>query len=179
MHTLLSGMDEQKPPNKSVAENFCTEFVSEMKIPDYVQLHDKIFNLKETWRAEWERGVQIPVEKTATHNFAVDQIFEKKNVNRASKRRLDFSLPKSLIESDENLILRKRAATPYNLDLLDVHWISDFSKYLQLSILPQSSANKPVSMDETLFENTMSWLEMNCNDAMTTFLGANRNAGYG
>ena len=172
-------MDEQHEKVKSVSENFCTDLISEMKAPDYVLLPGSTFRLADQWRTEWERGVQIPVDQSASRDFSVVSVMRQKSNIRTSKRLLNFLLPKCLIEyngdgNDSIFSGKRKQVSKYSVDLLDIYWIREFSMFFNLT-----NASSKVSLDETLFETTMEWLETNCNEAMTTYLGANREAGYG
>ena len=45
---------------KDLAEVFRTDFITAMKVPDSQPLPaGKMITLKDTWRQEWEKGVQV------------------------------------------------------------------------------------------------------------------------
>ena len=52
----------------SVLQMFRKDLISAMKMADSEHLQpDDYFLLQDTWRQEWERGVQVPVQENAMY----------------------------------------------------------------------------------------------------------------
>lgn len=55
---------------KDLAEVFRTDFITAMKVPDSQPLPaGKTITLKDTWRQEWEKGVQVYTSTFVNSDF--------------------------------------------------------------------------------------------------------------
>ena len=165
-------------PTDAITENFCMDYVSEMKVPDYIILPDKTFPLKDIWRSEWERGVQIQLDPDRKKVFHVQEYEPKPKYCRShsSKNRRDFSLPRSLLNAgsqSESWNTHSKNSSFYDLDVLDHHWLENLNNEMRVI------SNHACAVTESLLENAIEFLEATSHQRMTTFVGDDVTGGLG
>lgn len=112
------------------AELFRKDLISAMKLPDSESLAPEEYLLiADSWRQEWERGVQVPVNEDGLP--AVDL----REVNAVDKTTGDFKMPKKMLHSCKDETFRQgcheltgmsqlaEQVVRYDLDDLDVSWL--------------------------------------------------------
>ena len=59
----------------SYAQLFRKDLISAMKLPDTEVLqYDEYFVISDTWKLEWERGVQVPVDPDGIPDLVVRSV---------------------------------------------------------------------------------------------------------
>ncbi|XP_014664808.1 PREDICTED: protein Jade-1-like [Priapulus caudatus] len=119
------GMKQAEQP----AELFRKDLISAMKLADSEQLlPDEYWLVNDTWRQEWEKGVQVPVNPEDLPE-AVCRLTDQHNL------RCDFRLPKKLVRTThdeffrtelhhlETVTERAEKTCRYDLDNADVCWL--------------------------------------------------------
>lgn len=142
------------------AELFRKDLISAMKLPDNEPLAvDDYWFISDTWKQEWERGVQVPVNPEGLPESAV-RIIRKKD------RTADFKLSKKLIRSSHDDFFSNdihelsTSATlaekvcRYDMDDCDLHW-------LEAANDKRCQMNLP-SIEEDVMEQIMEELESQC-----------------
>ncbi|XP_076360069.1 uncharacterized protein LOC143252199 isoform X2 [Tachypleus tridentatus] len=119
-----------------IAELFRKDLISAMKLPDSDQLSPEDYWLiSDSWKQEWEKGVQVPVNPNnlAETSVRVLRKKEKKNV---------FKLPKKYIRCSHdqffsndlhvltNIATQAEKVCRYDLDDLDVQWLKRLNEEL-------------------------------------------------
>ncbi|XP_045203812.2 protein Jade-1-like isoform X2 [Mercenaria mercenaria] len=112
------------------AELFRKDLISAMKLPDSEPLaQEDYFLIADTWRQEWERGVQVPVNEIAIRSVDLREVSEKPTATG------DFKISKKFLHAakDETYQLGQHELTGmsqlseqvvrYDLDDLDVSWL--------------------------------------------------------
>eukprot|EP00112_Aurelia_sp_Birch-Aquarium-sp1_P012469 Seg2622.2 transcript_id=Seg2622.2/GoldUCD/mRNA.D3Y31 product="Protein Jade-3" protein_id=Seg2622.2/GoldUCD/D3Y31 len=141
--------------SKRPAEVFRTDFITAMKVPDnHTLAPGRNYELVDTWRQEWEKGVQVPVNPDI-----LPKIFCREKEGQVHEKRYDaFSMPQARISYDSPELLHtsdKTAGCLYDLDDLDVKW---------LQIMRNSG--KKGSIDESMMEKVMTYFERKCFENM-------------
>ncbi|KAH9420969.1 E3 ubiquitin-protein ligase Jade-2 [Dermatophagoides pteronyssinus] len=102
---------------KKPAELVRKDLISAMKLPDHELLNrDDYLLILDSWREEWEKGVQVPVNPdTLPHSVVTHDDL----LSSSSK---EFNLPKEWITATDNPD-DKRHTSSYELDLQDICWL--------------------------------------------------------
>ncbi|XP_052331717.1 protein Jade-3-like [Oncorhynchus keta] len=146
---------------KKPAEVFRKDLISAMKLPDshHVSPED-YYLLGDTWRQEWEKGVQVPAFPETIPHASIRNIEEK-------PKEVLFTLQKRYIQcwsqaSTEtgyvNIKELAEAMCSYDLDNMDLYWLQALNAELE------HMGEGPV--DELTLERTMEALERQCHDNM-------------
>ncbi|XP_023215571.1 protein Jade-1-like isoform X1 [Centruroides sculpturatus] len=119
------------------AELFRKDLISAMKLPDTEQLNpEEYWIITDSWKQEWEKGVQVPVNPDALAEPTVRIINEKK--------KSDFRLPKKFIKctQDKNFIPDIHVLSnatflvdkvcSYDLDVVDIEWLNIMNEELKI-----------------------------------------------
>ncbi|KAL4631202.1 protein Jade-2-like [Arapaima gigas] len=140
---------EQKKPS----EVFRTDLITAMKLPDSAQLSpDDFYILTDSWRQEWEKGVQVPAN--------MDAIPEPVVRVQPEVSRISFSSPlynRAFPEQGQAQPLPEPLAL-YDLDDLDVCWLELVNAEFREMALPE--------LDELTMERIISELEIQCEENM-------------
>ncbi|XP_066936636.1 protein Jade-1-like [Clytia hemisphaerica] len=141
---------------KHLAEVFRTDFITAMKVPDSQPLPaGKTITLKDTWRQEWEKGVQVPVHpekilKAVVRNSGI----ELPQVNSENI----FKMPEKFFKfSEENYVKAGReslSSCNYDLDDIDMGWLK--------STETMRTLKKSPSIDALTMERAITWFEREC-----------------
>uniref|UniRef100_A0A674DYL0 Jade family PHD finger 3 n=1 Tax=Salmo trutta TaxID=8032 RepID=A0A674DYL0_SALTR len=140
---------------------FRKDLISAMKLPDshHVSPED-YYLLGDTWRQEWEKGVQVPAFPETIPQPSIRTIEEK-------PKEVLFTLQKRYIQcwsqtSTEtgyvNIKELAEAMCSYDLDNMDLYWLQALNAELE------HMGEGPV--DELTLERTMEALERQCHDNM-------------
>ncbi|XP_055799922.1 protein Jade-3-like isoform X1 [Salvelinus fontinalis] len=149
------------PMPKKPAEVFRKDLISAMKLPDshHVSPED-YYLLGDTWRQEWEKGVQVPAFPETIPHASIRNVAEK-------PKEVLFTLQKRYIQcwsqtSTEtgyvNIKELAEAMCSYDLDNMDLYWLQALNTELE------HMGEGPV--DELTMERTMEALERHCHDNM-------------
>lgn len=146
---------------KKPAEVFRKDLISAMKLPDshHVSPED-YYLLADTWKQEWEKGVQVPASPDTIPQPSVRVIAEK-------PKEILFTKPRKYIQcwsqdSTEtgyvNIKELAEAMCKYDLDDMDLYWLQQLNAELgQMGDGP---------LDELTVERVMEALERQCHDNM-------------
>ncbi|XP_065670639.1 protein Jade-1 isoform X2 [Hydra vulgaris] len=149
-------LGKQKSDNeKKPAEVFRTDFITAMKIPDSQQLPSgQTIILTDTWKQEWEKGVQVPVGETPLKPIV-------RHLPSSTTKDF-FILPVERITFDEEKYLkaidRSSTSCSYDLDDMDVNWLDSVKKLRTLK--------KVSEIDELTMERAITYFERKCFDNM-------------
>ncbi|KAF4078788.1 hypothetical protein AMELA_G00185610 [Ameiurus melas] len=146
---------------KKPAEVFRKDLISAMKLPDSHHISpDDYYLLADTWRQEWEKGVQVLASPDTIPRPSVRIMTER-------PKEILFSRPRKYIQcwSQDctetgyvNIKELAEAMCRYDLDDTDLYWL----RHLNLELLHMGEA----TVDELTMERTMEALERKCHDNM-------------
>ncbi|XP_039256142.2 uncharacterized protein LOC120332878 [Styela clava] len=141
------------------AEVFRKDLISAMKIPDTSQLlSEEYWVMKDSWRMEWEKGVQVPVNAEGLPGIKVDTV--PKDI------RGDFRMPRKFIKTTPdvgdrdtvNLNVLADSTCRYDLDEVDVSWLQVINE--------ERECLGSTALDEFTMEIIMEELETQCHENM-------------
>ncbi|XP_033632001.1 protein Jade-3-like [Asterias rubens] len=143
------------------AEVFRKDLISAMKLPDsYQLLQDEYMVITDTWKQEWEKGVQVPVNPSSIPSVTCEQSKEWQPVN--------FKLPRKLIcmsggtaeqEDFADAHLKKlESVCLYDLDEVDEQWLE--------SVNQERDEMGDPPIDEFTMEQIIEECEMQCHKNM-------------
>ncbi|XP_078241849.1 E3 ubiquitin-protein ligase Jade-2 isoform X4 [Pogona vitticeps] len=147
-----SGWSRQK--EKKPSEVFRTDLITAMKIPDSYQLTpDEYYILADSWRQEWEKGVQVPANVEAIPEPVVRIIPLQEHSSPQTS-------PSNLSSSDSLDVTRtySQRVSRYDLDEIDACWLELFNMELKEMEKPE--------MDEFTLERVLEELETLCYENM-------------
>lgn len=146
---------------KKPAEVFRKDLISAMKLPDSHHISpEDCYLLADTWKQEWEKGVQVPASPDTIPEPSVRVIAEKQKETlythqkkyiqcwSQESKELGFVSIKELAE----------AMCRYDLDDMDLYWLHALNHELE------RMGEEPV--DELMMERAMEALERQCHDNM-------------
>ncbi|XP_047442577.1 protein Jade-3 [Mugil cephalus] len=146
---------------KKPAEVFRKDLISAMKLPDshHVPPED-YYILADTWRQEWEKGVQVLASPDTIPEPSVRIIAEKSKELLYSHQRkyIQCSSQESTEPGYVNIKELAEAMCRYDLDDMDLHWLQALNRELV------RMGEEP--MDELTMERAMESLERQCHDNM-------------
>uniref|UniRef100_A0A4W5JM67 Jade family PHD finger 3 n=1 Tax=Hucho hucho TaxID=62062 RepID=A0A4W5JM67_9TELE len=146
---------------KKPAEVFRKDLISAMKLPDshHVSPED-YYLLGDTWRQEWEKGVQVPAFPETIPHASIRSIAEKpkETVFTLQKRYIQCWSQTSTETGYVNIKELAEAMCSYDLDNTDLYWLQALNAELE------HMGEGPV--DELTMERTMEALERHCHDNM-------------
>ena len=173
--------DDQKPqdnprPYSPVAETlFRKDLISAMKLPDNEPLDaDDYWVVADTWKQEWERGVQVPVKPDGLPEPHVSALVPSCKSER-------FALPRKLIcmntagsykpETHQvtPMVLRAEQVCTYDLDNVDKNWLEALNGERSLSGLN--------TVTESEMEKTVEEMEKQCREKINSTLRNNGQLG--
>ncbi|KAM9848387.1 protein Jade-3 [Aulostomus maculatus] len=146
---------------KKPAEVFRKDLISAMKLPDshHVSPED-YYLLADTWKQEWEKGVQVPASPDTIPQPSVRVIAEKvKEVLYSHQRKYIQSFSQESAEpGNVNIKELAEAMCRYDLDDTDLYWLRALNRELACM------GEQPI--DELTMERAMEALERQCHDNM-------------
>nr|XP_020459175.1 protein Jade-3 isoform X2 [Monopterus albus] len=146
---------------KKPAEVFRKDLISAMKLPDshHVSPED-YYLLADTWKQEWEKGVQVLASPDSIPKPSVRIIAEKpKEVFYTQKRKyIQCSSQESTEPGYVNIKELAEAMCRYDLDDMDLYWLQTLNRELDCM------GEEPI--DELTMERAMEALESQCHDNM-------------
>ena len=147
---------------------FRKDLISAMKLPDNEPLEaDDYWTVADTWKQEWERGVQVPVKPDGLPEPHVSALLPSHKSER-------FTLTKKLICMNTSgsykpethqvtpMVLRAEQVCTYDLDLVDRSWLESLNGERALVGLS--------SVTESEVEHSMEELEKQCREKINTTL---------
>uniref|UniRef100_A0A667YKF1 Jade family PHD finger 3 n=1 Tax=Myripristis murdjan TaxID=586833 RepID=A0A667YKF1_9TELE len=146
---------------KKPAEVFRKDLISAMKLPDshHVSPED-YYLLADTWRQEWEKGVQVPASPDTIPEPSVRIITEKpKEVLYTHQRKYIQSWSSDSTETGYvNMKELAESMCRYDLDDMDLYWLHALNT--ELGHMGEGP------LDELTMERAMEALERQCHDNM-------------
>ncbi|XP_068717950.1 PHD finger protein rhinoceros-like [Montipora capricornis] len=136
------------------AEIFRTDLISAMKLPDHQNLTpENYMTISDSWRQEWERGVQVPVNPEGVFQPSF------RPVEPLYKRTANFKLQSKLLVTPSKMRGRPPSSKcPYDLSRMDVEWLTALNKVRQKKGL--------IELEEAVLEKAVSYIENKCYDNM-------------
>ncbi|KAM5221296.1 protein Jade-3 [Ctenodactylus gundi] len=147
--------------HKKSAEVFRKDLISAMKIPDSHHVNpDSYYLFSDTWKEEWEKGVQVPASPDTLPQPSLRVISEKvKEVLFVRPRKyIRCSSPETAEPGYINILELAASTCRYDLDDMDIFWLQELNEILT------EMGYEPV--DETLMEKTVEVLERHCHENM-------------
>ncbi|XP_074621877.1 uncharacterized protein LOC141880294 isoform X2 [Acropora palmata] len=155
-------MGSSQPPSpasfslegRKPAEIFRTDLISAMKLPDHQNLSpENYMTISDSWRQEWERGVQVPVNPEGVFQPSF------RPVEPLYKRTANFKLQSKLLVTPSKTRGRPSSLKcPYDLSRMDVEWLKALNKSRQNKSL--------MELEESVLEKAISHIENKCYDNM-------------
>ncbi|XP_045394485.1 protein Jade-3 isoform X1 [Lemur catta] len=147
--------------HKKPAEVFRKDLISAMKIPDSHHINpDSYYLFTDTWKEEWEKGVQVPGSPDSLPQPSVRIIAEK--VKEAlfiqPRKYISCSSPETTEPGYINVMEMASSVCRYDLDDMDIFWLQELNEDLA------EMGCEPV--DENLMEKTIEVLERHCHENM-------------
>ncbi|XP_029988601.1 protein Jade-3 isoform X1 [Sphaeramia orbicularis] len=146
---------------KKPAEVFRKDLISAMKLPDshHVSPED-YYLLADTWKQEWEKGVQVPASPDTIPEPSVRVIAQRsKEVLYTHQRKyIQCSSQESTEPGYVNIRELAEAMCRYDLDDMDLYWLHALNR--ELDRMGEES------IDELTMERAMEALERQCHDNM-------------
>uniref|UniRef100_A0A6I8RV92 Protein Jade-3 n=1 Tax=Xenopus tropicalis TaxID=8364 RepID=A0A6I8RV92_XENTR len=146
---------------KKSAEVFRKDLISAMKIPDSQHVNpEEYYQFADTWKQEWEKGVQVPSNPENIPQPSLRVIAEK-------AKEVLFTRPRKYIHCSSqepaepgyiNILELAESMCRYDLDDLDLYWLGECN----LELADMGCA--PV--DESTMEKTLEVLERQCHENM-------------
>lgn len=157
--SIMGSSQPPSPPSFSLegrkpAEIFRTDLISAMKLPDHQNLSpENYMTISDSWRQEWERGVQVPVNPEGVFQPSF------RPVEPLYKRTANFKLQSKLLVTPSKTRGRPSSLKcPYDLSRMDVEWLKALNK---------SRHNKALmELEESVLEKAISHIENKCYDNM-------------
>ncbi|XP_050016867.1 protein Jade-3 isoform X2 [Alexandromys fortis] len=154
-------MSKNPKEHKKSAEVFRKDLISAMKIPDSHHVNpDSYYLFTDTWKEEWEKGVQVPANPDSVPTPSLRIISEKvKEVLFVRPRKyIRCSSPESAEPGYINTLELAASTCRYDLDDMDTFWLQELNEDLgEMGYGP---------IDETLMEKTIEVLERHCHENM-------------
>ncbi|XP_058515203.1 protein Jade-3 isoform X2 [Ochotona princeps] len=154
----LKSPKQQKKP----AEIFRKDLISAMKIPDSHHINpDSYYLFTDTWKEEWEKGVQVPANPDNFPQPSLRVTAEKvKDVQFVQPRKyIQCSTPESTEPGCANILELASAVCRYDLDDMDIFWLQELNADLA------EMGYDPV--DENLLEKAIEAMERRCHENMS------------
>ncbi|KAM6921062.1 protein Jade-3 [Xenentodon cancila] len=146
---------------KKPAEVFRKDLISAMKLPDshHVSPED-YYLLADTWKQEWEKGVQVPASPDSIPEPSVRVLTEesKEVLYCHQKKYIQCSSQESTEPGYVNIKELAEAMCRYDLDDMDLYWLHALNRELD------RMGEEPI--DELMMERAMEALERQCHDNM-------------
>ncbi|KAI1885109.1 hypothetical protein AGOR_G00216800 [Albula goreensis] len=146
---------------KKPAEVFRKDLISAMKLPDshHVSPED-YYLLADTWRQEWEKGVQVPASPDTIPQPSLRIIAEKQKENLFTRQRkyIQCWSQEPTEPGYVNILELAEAMCRYDLDDMDLYWLQELNAEL--------GEMGEAAVDELTMERIMEALERQCHDNM-------------
>ncbi|XP_077440173.1 protein Jade-3 [Vanacampus margaritifer] len=146
---------------KKPAEVFRKDLISAMKLPDSHHIPpEEYYLLADTWKQEWEKGVQVLASPDTIPQASVRIIAEKSKeiLYGHQKKYIQCAGQESTEPGYVNIKELAEAMCRYDLDNVDLYWLQALnSRLLCMGEVP---------VDELTMERTMEALEAQCHDNM-------------
>nr|XP_060625822.1 protein Jade-3 isoform X2 [Anolis sagrei ordinatus] len=149
--------NEQKKP----AEVFRKDLISAMKLPDSHHVNpDEYYLFADSWKQEWEKGVQVPASPDTIPQPSLRVVAEK-------VKQVLYTRPRKYIrcsnqESSEpgyiNILELAESMCRYDLDDMDIFWLQEVNEELAEMGCGQ--------LDENTMEKMVEVLERQCHENM-------------
>ncbi|KAK6168409.1 hypothetical protein SNE40_020949 [Patella caerulea] len=163
-------------PQNKPAELYRKDLISAMKLADSEQLqNDDYLLIADTWRQDWEKGVQVPVNDLAILNEPKVKEIREKCKNG------DFKIPRKFLHAVQDESYRQgcheltgmnqlsELVVRYDLDDLDVCWLETVNDEREELSLPL--------IHEWTMERIMEELENQCHKSMNTIIKSEEGLG--
>ncbi|XP_053559631.1 protein Jade-1 isoform X2 [Bombina bombina] len=160
-HSKLRLGRSSQHEDRKPSEVFRTDLITAMKLHDSHQLNpEDYYVLADTWRQEWEKGVQVPVNPTTVPEPMARVIAEK-------DKAVTFTRPRKYIHSSGSeppelgyVDIRTLADSVcrYDLNEMDVFWLELVNEEFKEMGMPE--------LDEYTMERVMEEFEQRCYDNM-------------
>nr|XP_055195072.1 protein Jade-3 isoform X2 [Nyctereutes procyonoides] len=147
--------------HKKPAEVFRKDLISAMKLPDSHHISpDSYYVFADTWKEEWEKGVQVPVSPDTVPQPSLRVVAEKvKDVLFMRPRKyIHCSSSETTEPGYINIMELAASVCRYDLDDMDIFWLQELNEDLA------EMGYGPV--DENLMEKTVEVLERHCHENM-------------
>ncbi|XP_051869659.1 protein Jade-1 [Pristis pectinata] len=148
--------EEKKP-----SEVFRTDLITAMKLPESYQLNaDEYYVLADSWRQEWEKGVQVPAntESIPEPVVRVSPEFEKTLLTPREQMLESLTSYESSESAHMDMKFSPRSMCRYDLDEVDVHWLELVNAEFQEAGM--------LEVDELMMEKIIEELESQCQENM-------------
>ncbi|KAG6926896.1 jade family PHD finger 3 [Chelydra serpentina] len=149
--------NEQKKP----AEVFRKDLISAMKLPDSHHVNpDEYYLFADTWKQEWEKGVQVPASPDTIPQPSLRVVAEKvKEVLYTRPRKYIHCSSQEPTEPGYiNILELAESVCRYDLDDMDIFWLQELNEDLtEMGCGP---------LDENTMEKTVEVLERQCHENM-------------
>ncbi|XP_044140902.1 protein Jade-3 [Bufo gargarizans] len=146
---------------KKSSEVFRKDLISAMKIPDsqHVNMED-YYHFVDTWKQEWEKGVQVPANPDSIPQPSLRVIAEKvKDVLYSRPRKYIHCSGQEPTEPGYiNILELAESMCRYDLDDVDLFWLQECN----LELADMGCA----PLDESTMEKTLEVLERQCHENM-------------
>ncbi|XP_072256860.1 E3 ubiquitin-protein ligase Jade-2 [Pyxicephalus adspersus] len=147
--TTYARQKEKKP-----SEVFRTDLITAMKVPDSYQLGpDDFYILADSWKQDWEKGVQVPANIDAAPQPQVRLL---EVLEDYSSKTINNSSPDSLCQG--GLLTTEQATCRYDLDEVDTCWLELVNRELKKLDMP--------ILEELTLEKVLEELELVCHENM-------------
>ncbi|XP_034859587.1 protein Jade-3 isoform X2 [Mirounga angustirostris] len=147
--------------HKKPAEVFRKDLISAMKLPDSYHINpDSYYLFADTWKEEWEKGVQVPASPDSVPQPSLRIVAEKvKEVLYMRPRKyIHCSSSETTEPGYINIMELAASVCRYDLDDMDIFWLQELNEDLaEMGCGP---------VDENLMEKTVEVLERHCHENM-------------
>ncbi|XP_039072700.1 protein Jade-3 isoform X4 [Hyaena hyaena] len=147
--------------HKKPAEVFRKDLISAMKLPDSHHISpDSYYLFADTWKEEWEKGVQVPASPENVPQPSVRIVAEKvKDVLFMRPRKyIHCSSSETTEPGYINITELAASVCRYDLDDMDIFWLQELNEDLaEMGCGP---------VDENTMEKTIEALERHCHENM-------------
>ncbi|XP_019504899.1 PREDICTED: protein Jade-3 isoform X2 [Hipposideros armiger] len=147
--------------HKKSAEVFRKDLISAMKISDSHYINpDSYYFFSDTWKEEWEKGVQVPASPDAVPQPTLRIVAEKvKDVLFTRPRKyIQCSTSETVEPGYINITELAASMCRYDLDDMDIFWLQAFNEDL--------AEMGYGAVDENLMEKAIEVLERHCHENM-------------
>ncbi|MGH0186496.1 UNVERIFIED_CONTAM: hypothetical protein FKN15_021701 [Acipenser sinensis] len=160
---------------KKPAEVFRKDLISAMKLPDSHHINpEEYYLLADTWKQEWEKGVQVPaspdsllqpslrqvpVPRSAPHRQVIAEK-PKESLFVRQRKYIQCSSQEPVESGYVNIVELAESMCRYDLDDMDLFWLQELNA--ELEELGEGCS----LLDEFTMEKAMEALEKQCHESM-------------
>ncbi|MEJ1281094.1 hypothetical protein NN561_012042 [Cricetulus griseus] len=133
-HPMYRKKSKNPKEHKKSAEVFRKDLISAMKIPDSHHVNpDSYYLFTDTWKEEWEKGVQVPANPDSVPTPSLRIISEKvKEVLFVRPRKyIRCSIPEAAEPGYINTLELAASTCRYDLDDMDTFWLQELNEDLE------------------------------------------------